>query len=283
MGKEMRGTNSVRIPVTDGAVLVYNAHMKSAFFLPFALLLGLVIGGWAPKEELRSARKELDVLNAKLADRDKSQRFDAFTRIVQIPDRAKQPKPQAARSAPPAKAPAHAYETNAAARLASAAEAPSNTVSIKAEPPKEAPPKPEDLRARIDEAKELWKTRVDIARAQWIDRLKLTPEGTAQFDTAINTMNENLYAAMQNMADVVGSSDTLTPEAGLRAFNEMTSVLVQTYDNLDAVIPDAQQAEAAKMELTDFIDPAIAEPLVAVQDKLEKLPPERRPGMRFHR
>lgn len=274
----MHGTNRVRIPVTDGAVLVYNAHMKSAFFLPFVLLLGLVIGGWAPKEELRSARKELDVLNAKLSDRDKSQRFDAFTRIVQIPDRAKQPKPQAARPSP-----AHAYETNAAARPAAAAEAPTNTVSKKADPKKEAPPKPEDLRARIDEAKELWKTRVDIARAQWIDRLKLTPDGTAQFDNAINTMNENLYAAMQNLADAVGSADTLTPEAGLRSFNEMTSVLVQTYDTLDAVIPDAQQAEAAKMELTDFIDPAIAEPLVAVQDKLENLPPERRPGMRFHR
>ena len=33
--------------------------MKFALFIPFILLLGLVIGGWAPKEELRAANKEI--------------------------------------------------------------------------------------------------------------------------------------------------------------------------------------------------------------------------------
>ena len=50
-------------------------------------------------------------------------------------------------------------------------------------------PRPEDLRARIEEAKELWTTRVEIARAQWIDRLQLSQDRIEQFDDAINKMN----------------------------------------------------------------------------------------------
>lgn len=256
--------------------------MKSAFFLPFVLLLGMVIGGWAPKEELRQARAEMDRLAAKLAERDKTQRLDAFTRIVQIPDRATQPKS----SRPPdvaARKPALRTdgETNAASRLAVTVSSPTNAVSARSDPRPEKL-KPEDLRARIDEAKELWLTRVEVARAQWVQRLKLTPEETARFDSAINAMNENLYGAMQNLANGLEATDTPSPAAGMRAFNEMTSVLVQTYDELATMAPEQQQ-EVAKLELTDFIDPAIAEPLVAVQDKLDSMPGARRPGGRFPR
>ena len=256
--------------------------MKTAFFVPFVLLLGLVIGGWTPKEELRALRKEKESLNAKLAERDKSQRFDAITRIVQIPDRAKQPKAAAATQPARGLASGPSVKTNAASRF-SAVPPPSTNASVKADEPQKQPLKPEDLRARIDEAKELWMTRVEIARAQWLERAKLSPDEAARFDNAINAMNENLYAAMKNLADVAASSDSLTPEIGVRAFSEMTSVLVQTYDELNTVVPAAQQAEVGKLELTDFIDPAIAEPLVAIQDKLDSLPRERRPGARLGR
>jgi hypothetical protein len=136
---------------------------------------------------------------------------------------------------------------------------------------------PEDLSARIEEAKELWKTRVEIARAQWIDRLKLTPEATALFDASINAMNEELYTSMQRLADTLAAGESLTPEIGTRAFNEMTTSLVKTYDALGALVPEEQRGRAGAMELTDFIDPAVAEPLIAVQDKLDKLSAQRGP------
>ncbi len=253
--------------------------MKSVLLLPFALLLGLVIGGWAPKEELRAARKETADLKEQLAGREKDSRMDAFTRMVQIPERAKSPKP-APKQTKVAFSVAAADEpgTNA---LASAAAAPAtNAAAAKAQPTevKKAEPSPEDLRARIDEAKELWKTRVDIARAQWIDRLKLTPEAAALFDTSLNAMNEELYTSMQSLADTLAAGEALTPETGTRAFNEMTSALVKTYDDLSAIVPEAQRAEAAKLELTDFIDPGVAEPLIAVQDKLDQAPKGNRRG-----
>ena len=245
--------------------------MKYLLFLPPALLLGLVIGGWAPKEELRSAKKEVADLSQKLASREKDSRMDAFTRMVQIPDRAQKvkpaPRPSPRPEAPPAPADA---ALQPAATNAPADAAPQGA----AHPPwkKERELTPEDLRARIDEAKELWKTRVEIARAQWIDRLKLTPEAAALFDDSINAMNENLYLSMQNLAATLENAESLTPELGTRFFNEMTSSLVQTYDDLNAIVPEGQLGEAAKIELTDFIDPAVAEPLIAVQDKLENMP-----------
>jgi cobalamin-dependent methionine synthase I len=254
--------------------------MKSLFFLPFVLLLGLVVGGWAPKNELQFAKKEMADLRTKLNERDKSQRFDALTRMVQIPERAKPSKATATtRSKTDSDAALHGTEPRAAERLSVTVAGPSNTTIAAASP--KVPPTPEDLRARIDEAKELWMTRVEIARAQWLERLNLSQTETEAFDSALNTMNENLYAAMQHLADRVGTAEALTPEAGVRAFNEMTSVLVQTYDDLSTIIPAARQTDASKLELTDFIDPAVAEPLVAIQDKLEDLPNDRSPRARF--
>ena len=258
--------------------------MKFALCLPFVLLLGLVIGGWAPKEELRASQKQVADLTSKLGDRAKDSRMDMFTSMVKIPERATKPaslsKPtkvsETSFSIQLTNAPAAAETalakttgaTNGAVREASATKQPADK-----------PLKPEDLQARIDEAKELWKTRVDVARAQWIDRLKLTPEQTALFDDSLNAMNEQLYHSMQGLAIELESSDTLTPETGTRTFSEMTSALVQAYDELGSIVPDAQRPDTAKMELTDFIDPGVAEPLIAVQDKLNKLPNNRRAGL----
>ena len=255
--------------------------MKLAVFLPFVLLLGLVIGGWAPKEELRAAKKEVAELTARLTERNKDLRMDTFASFVKIPERAKNPNPRPSAARTVANLPDRGPSSNSAPQGLTAARAVTNTAAETAAEQPEKPLKAEDLRARIDEAKELWKTRVEIARAQWLDRLRLSPEDTALFDNTINTMNENLYASMQRLADGLASEETITPEAGVRVFNEMTSALVQTYDDLNAFLPEAQRGEAAKLELTDFVDPAVAEPLIAVQDKLENLPKNRRPFMRM--
>jgi hypothetical protein len=248
--------------------------MRNLLFLPPVLLLGLFIGGWSPNEELRTLRKEVADLNGKLASREKDSRLDAITRMVRIPDRAaaKPPPPPSASAAetvreqaPPA-SPSPAAD---AAQPAPAAEPPP------APPPEEPPVAPEDLRARIEEAKELWATRVQIAREQWLNRLRLTAEGAALFDATIDAMNAEMLASMQGLADALAADGEMTPELGTRFFNEMTASLVRTYDDLDAFVPAEQRGEAARIELTDFIDPAVAEPLIDVQNKLENLP---RPG-----
>lgn len=247
--------------------------MKYALFIPFVLLLGLIIGGWGPKQELRAVQKEVDALQAKLAANEKDSRLDMFTRMAKIPDRATKPnvhvKPQPLVVSAPQD---QVADTNGAVLAQSTSTNNRTQFSSLRKRLRQKDARPEDLQARIAEAKELWKTRVDVARAQWIDRLKLSVDQTAAFDDSINTMNEQLYHSMQNFASELAASDTVTPQTGVRAFNEMTSTLVQTYDSLNAVVPEEQSTETAKIELTDFIDPAVTEPLIAVQDKLQNIP-----------
>jgi hypothetical protein len=257
--------------------------MKLALFLPFVFLLGLIIGGWAPKEELRASRKQIAELAAKLAARDNGSRMDMFTRIAMIPDRAQPKPPPHTRSGP------HAdrdvlpeADTNAVASNATSNAAPIQPRHRRQQGSDRAP-RPEDLRTRIDEAKELWITRVEVARAQWIDRLKLSQDQTAQFDEAILSMNAQLQATLQILSDELAASDTLTPETGIRTFNEMTSILVATYDRIGSVLPEGEEGQTGTLELTDFIDPAITEPLISVQDKLRNLPRPQGSAMRLGR
>ncbi|HRR33897.1 MAG TPA: hypothetical protein P5026_07365 [Kiritimatiellia bacterium] len=256
--------------------------MKSFLLLPFAVLLGILIGGWSPKEELRAIRQELDDLRKEASKREKSAHFDAITRMVQIPDRAAKaspPKPKA--TAPATDAPQSPTSHVAQAESDASAAPPEAAAPQTAQDETARAAPPEDLRARIEEAKELWATRVQIARSQWINRLKLTEEGATLFDAAIDAMNLELQASMQGLADALAVGEEMTPELGARFFNEMTTSLVRTYDDLTVIVPAEQRGEASKMELTDFIDPAVAEPLIAVQDKLEQMPRSR--GPRFPR
>ena len=260
--------------------------MKLILILPFVLLLGLIIGGWAPKEELRATKKEVADLTGKLASRENDSRMDAFTRMVQIPERAQKAKPAAATKPFSVRVSASVgSETNGLVTVSAAATTNVAADKVNAPEPKKSDLSPEDLQARIEEAKELWKTRVEIARAQWIERLKLSPEEIALFDASVNAMNEELYLSMQGLAASLENADNLTPELGTRFFNEMTTALVKTYDDLDAFVPAEQRGEASKLELTDFIDPAVAEPLIAVQNKLENMPgqQEHRRAQRFLR
>jgi len=249
--------------------------MKSVWILPFALLLGLIIGGWAPKRDLRTLQAEMDALRSQAASAPKDSQLDMFTRMAKIPERATRKERRPVHPRPPVENQANAPTPAEPAAIAKPAP----------EKREKTPERmnPEDLQARINEAKELWKTRVDVARAQWINRLKLSTDQTAVFDETINSMNEQLYLSMQRLADTLETSDTVTPETGIRTFNEMTETLVQTYDALGTCVPDDQQGETGKIELTDFIDPAITEPLIAVQDKLDKLPKQSRPVVRIGR
>ncbi|MDD2454813.1 MAG: hypothetical protein PHG71_05315 [Kiritimatiellae bacterium] len=246
--------------------------MKLMLLFPFVLLLGLVIGGWAPKEELRTAKKEMKELQKRAERGDRENRVNAFTRMVKIPDRATKVTRASEKNAPE-------QDSSASNKVTvSASGGSTNEVGRRGGRRQRREMSPEDLKARIDEAKELWKTRVEIARAQWHNRLKFTAAQAVLFDEAVNTMNERLYYAAQDFADMLAVSDALTPEDTTRAVNDMTSVLADTYNEFHEFVTDEQRGEVSMIELTDFIDPGVAEPLIAVQDKLENAAPRRPPS-----
>ncbi len=249
--------------------------MKYLLFLPVALLIGLMIGAWAPNETLRATRNELAEAKKRQSTSERGLRMDAITRMVHIPDRAtvKVATNHVARTTAQHRQPGdndatvadNTVQTNGVAETA-----PAET--------RRPPLSPEDLRARIEEAKDLWATRVQIAREQWLNRLKLTPAQAPQFDAAIDAMNIELQASIQSLADMLAADESMTPELGARLINEMSATAVRAYDELEAIVPPEQRGELAQMEMTDFIDPAVAEPLIDVQDKLENIrPPQRDP------
>jgi hypothetical protein len=233
--------------------------MKLWYLLPFTLLAGLLIGRWLPSKETRvESAVQMKVDTQKHADA-----LNNITRMVQIPDKASKP-----RRRPAVKAPlAPEGVTNAVSGDAL-------TSNVPAEPRHRERLSPEDLRARIDEAKELWRTRAELARVQMLDKLGLeTVEQQTAFDNAINTMNQTLFTTMQGLATEVKNSPEMTAEQGIRVVAQMTSAMTTAYDTLFQAVPQNKQPEVGKMQMTDFIDPNVIEPLTEVQDKFQNMRP----------
>ena len=238
--------------------------MKTWYLLPFVMVLGVLVGRYLPKEELRTSKAAPKPVEQPA----RNDSFNNLTRMIQIPDRASRPR----RAPAPSEAPAQVADASAAAAEASE------------ESPRERRRRewrerqqqfaPEDLRTRLDEAKELWMTRVELARAQMLDKLELTGEGqAAPFDEAINNMNASFALTLQALADELRNGAELTPELGARVVSEMSATMVAAYDDLAQAVPPEKQGDISGMELTDFIDPGVIEPLIDVQDKLQNIRP----------
>ena len=236
--------------------------MKNWVWIPLAAVVGIVAGSWGPREDLKLLRERMqeERTNRKVAG---AAGFDAFARLANIPDVAKR--------RPPA-------ETNAVVR---AAGRPAETNAVAAAAPAEEPKRPgwrhprpklsqEDLRARIDEAAELWRTRVELATVQWKEKLGVSDgKGAAAFDAAVGGMNEALREAMQALADEVESAGRMTPELGLRMMGDASRIMAEAYDAVGAALPEDRRGEVSDLPVFEFIDPSVAEPLIGVQDKLD--------------
>ena len=254
--------------------------MKALIWLPAVFIAGIVIGAWGPREELRTLKEKPRETVGK--QRNAVDGFQAFAQLANIPEEARRPhrrKPsgkslfKSATNNPPARA---ASNTNAPARAANQAKAdePAPTETNRAESAKSQPPRqerlsPEDLRARIEEAQDLWRTRVELAVAQWKEKLSIEGAASEQFDAAIDGMNEQLYDTMQAMAQTLSQQERMTPELGLRMMGDATAILAETYEKIGACVPPERRADVSEMQMFDFIDPGVAEPLISVQGKLD--------------
>ena len=112
------------------------------------------------------------------------------------------------------------------------------------------------------------------------EKLGLDAAGGERFDAVLDGMNEQLYDTMQSLATLIAQQGKMTPELGLRMMGDATTIMAETYEKLGACVPDARRGEVSEMQVFEFIDPGVAEPLIAVQDKLEKFSLSPRPGGR---
>jgi len=129
-------------------------------WLPLAAVIGGIVGAWGPMEELRMLKERED--EAKAAARPaKRGGFNPLSQLINVPDAAKRPRRAKKPAAPVAKGKGEdAPATNAAPSAASP-----SAMAGRKKADSRAVLSPEDLQARIDEAAELWRTRIQLARA----------------------------------------------------------------------------------------------------------------------
>ena len=232
--------------------------MKAVYWLPVAALAGVVVGSWSSQEELQAYRDLGSRAAMRGEAKGKNAGLDAFTRMVRIPDVANTRKP-ATRSA--VRSEISVTNRSAAVRK--------EKIDLGEDAEDSAPVKPKDLGARIEEAQSLWGARVDVARAQWKARLKLEGAAADSFDSALQEMNERLYESVAELAEIVDDQGKLTPETGLRLMGETATVMAGAYDRIGACVAPELRGDVSEINMVDFIDPGVAEPLVGVQDKLD--------------
>ena len=237
--------------------------MKNWYLIPLALVAGILVGSWGPRAELRARERQQEEEKSK--PRQGGDGFASFTQMVNIPDQARRPRrPGQSKSI---RKPGTTNVVRTAAAPTNEVPAAAEAVAERKTPP--PPPRPEDLRARIEEAQELWRTRVEVARANWKEKLKLDEAAAQKFDTALDEMNVQLYETMQALADQIVAKKKISEELGLRLIGDVTTIMAETYDKLGAVVPADGRDGVSDIQMTDFIDPGVAEPLIAVQGQME--------------
>jgi hypothetical protein len=125
---------------------------------------------------------------------------------------------------------------------------------------------------------ELWKVRSDVARNTFLARAKFNTEEAAQFDVLLAAMNLRLRATIEQIAVGLRAGETPSPESGVRAIHTLSGALATTYDEMDRTLPPGWRAAGDEpLDLVDFVDPSVAEPLIGV----EQLLPRGRRGGQF--
>ena len=70
-------------------------------------------------------------------------------------------------------------------------------------------------------------------------------------------------------ADEIAAAKTMTPELGVRLMADLSTSLAETYDAIGACVGEELRGQVSDLQLVDFVDPSVAEPLIAVQDKID--------------
>jgi hypothetical protein len=235
--------------------------MKNAFvWLPLAFVIGGIVGYYGPAEELRARESQVKEQAVQKAKKGSRGGFASFASMVNIPESASRAgashkRKEAVPTSDPDAADIAESETNRADRASA--------------PRKRRRTDPEDLRARIDEAADLWRTRSEIARASAVEKLRLDAAGENAFNAALKAMNDKLRDSIQIVADEIAASEEMTPELGVRMMGDLSASLAEAYDAVAACADEGVRNEVSRLNLVDFIDPSVAEPMIAVQGKLE--------------
>jgi hypothetical protein len=226
--------------------------MKTAAYIILALLVGLLAGNFSIKGDLRKAKEEIASLQGQLKSQGRRQgNFQNVASMLRMP------------APPPAipKRPAKHF-------------GPGRDADMEVD---ELPPERRDLKAekksfedQLQKALELWKTRSDLARNNFINNTGANPQQTQAFDAAVQQMNDELSKKIKDWAEKLKDPSAGSPEMGLRMMHDLGYSLISAYDDLDRTQPADWRGKAGeKFQMFDFINPEVARPLADVKDVFE--------------
>lgn len=123
----------------------------------------------------------------------------------------------------------------------------------------------------IERAAKFWNARAAIARNSFITNARLDSRQAEKFDTLVAAMNLRLETGISNWVQGVKAKGQAGTEDGVRLMSELSAAVVTTYDEMDRIMPaDWRKQAGEKFELVNFVDPAVAMPLMDVEGILNQ-------------
>lgn len=221
--------------------------------LPFlTLMIGLVLGSWGPRTELRSAKSEISKLKTEIKDKTSRPLVTDVTKMLGVTSNRT--------ATGPAPASTNTSDPNI--------ESPSEANTVEAEIPQlEITPNTENIHEAIQAAQDMWKIRSTQAKQLLIENLNLTEDEAKQFDAITASMNDKLRKEIEQTVDTLKSQEVLLPENGLTLVNHISGILLDTYQEADQHFPEGWRDNMTEdTELLNFIDPSVALPLLDLED-----------------
>jgi hypothetical protein len=241
--------------------------MKIYIILPLVLLVGLAVGGWGTRVDLREAKAELKEARRQARNGGSSgkslQIGQGVTSLLNIDSK---PAPGKKGTAKTKVVHSHGAKDSAGDSV--------DTPPDQSQEEKSAAELTEDdprdrFEDNINNAVELFEVRARLARATFIDRTELNEEQAARFDVLVDAMNVRLADKIETWVDDIENKETVGSEDGVRLVNGVTEAMVSAYDDIDRDMPEGwREKNDGELNITDFIDPGIAMPLVRVQNKM---------------
>ncbi len=110
---------------------------------------------------------------------------------------------------------------------------------------------------RMAEFTNEWARRAAVSRSNFIARAELKEDEVARFDVVVASMNIRLGNVLDPLIADLQAGLPVTPEDRARLVNEISDVVVLTYDELGRGLPEApvSQVSSNPLNVVQFADP----------------------------
>lgn len=236
--------------------------MKTAAWVIVALLVGMALGSWGLKADLRKAKQQVSTLEQQVqnSSRKKTQ-FDGISTMLNLQQAQKGAASEEVRGRDFGRS---GSSTNAEADVPHHGHSPWGPRHQRGT---NAPPA-RRMRQDIEAAASLWKTRSELARDGFLSVATSNEQEETDFDVLMAAMNLRLSNSVRTWVDFVKTNQVFTPECSVRMMNDFSDVMVQAYTDMDRVLPEWREKTDGKFNTMDFVDPTVILPLAEIEDAL---------------